>query len=110
MHGGGQTLGFSQILRRRSVFKTWKASFLSLFLHTHNHILIIYTYLAVVGAEPTLRSAGAPRHDRRLPASQARAGGVSDECSIAETGNICHEDKKRDQMHGKRSEMAAAES
>ena len=29
MHGGGQTLGFSQMLRWRSVFKTWKASSLS---------------------------------------------------------------------------------
>lgn len=42
-------------------------------------------YLAVVGAEPALRSAGAPRHHRRLSASQARAGGVPDEGSIAET-------------------------
>ena len=33
MHGGGETLGFSHILRGRSVFNTWKASFLYLSLH-----------------------------------------------------------------------------
>ena len=38
MHGGGQTLGFSQILRWSSVFKTWKAPSLSLYISI-THIL-----------------------------------------------------------------------